>query len=139
MEFITPLETLDYWLGRLLDGELREVVVFRPSIVAGANVEMTLRTYGVLLYGRTEGRSAHWRTGEKPDLLGFHVRAGQASWVEELLIRMGVGIVTPLVDERHRKLIDNPGKMPRPWGDGVKAKTPSGHLVSALFALLGGE
>jgi len=132
MEYITFLERLDAWRAGWKFGQLHEFCIYRPSIPSGANVELMLRRYHVGLYGRKIGYSEHWRAGDDPDLLGFSVRMAQARWAERLLIQSGAAVVSALVDERHRALIENRGAMPRQWTDGAKAETFSGRLVDMM-------
>lgn len=134
MEYINWLEMWDAWRARLRYGHLHEFCIYRPTVPSGADLEMMLRRYHVGVYGRKIGTSELWRSGDAPDLLGFSVRAKQARWAERLLLSAGVGVVSALVDPGHASLQDDRAGMPRPWTEGGRAETVSGHIVDVLLA-----
>ena len=70
---------------------------YRP----GMDAEHLMRRYGIPVASRHIPRPS--RPGAE---VGFDVPARQAVWAEYLLCRAGWNLITPLLDERHRILLN---------------------------------
>lgn len=98
---------------------------------AGMDAEHLLRRYGVPVYNRYVARDG----SEAGCEAGCDVPAAQAVWAEYLLCRAGWTLTTPLLDQRHRALLD------RAIADGATRPVGGGRIrrqgfVASYFGLM---
>lgn len=129
------VEWLDRKWGQWRHGALHEFTLYRLTAISGERAEGLLLRYHVPVYGRTVGYSEVWKKGEEHDLVGFHVSVSQAKWAEYLLLRAGMGVVSPLFYQGNAKV--RPGSLPPPWTEGARPKTVSSWAVVILRNLFG--
>lgn len=125
------VDTLDGWLGQLMNGPMHRFTFSSAGDFSGVEVEMLLRRYGIRVWGREMN---------VPGELALLVKRRQAVWAEYILCRAGVPLTCPLLDARNAAYRQHhaPNTMPTPWDkQGIGPHTIIDHLVDWLNRLLG--
>jgi hypothetical protein len=125
------INRIDGLQGQLVHGKLHRFTFLRAGDFTGADVEMTLRRYGIRVWEREVS---------DPDEIALSVKQRQAVWAEYILCRAGVLLTSELLDKRNSYYRDlhHPNSMPRPWNEqGIRSQTLIDHLVEWLYRIVG--
>jgi hypothetical protein len=117
------VNSLDGIFGEIRHGGMHRFRFSSEHGHSGIQVERILRRYGIRVWGREVTV-----TGD----IGFLVKKRQAVWAEYLLLRAGVPLTVPLIEEQNREYASRhtDSQMPTPWS--VKGLPLSG-LMDTFF------